>query len=140
MSKDAGAGDSGGYRTDRARVEGLGAAHHGAGTWVKERVSSILLVPLGIWGLYSAFELAGVGYGAILAWMRLPLNAVLLILLMLTALYHMHLGLRVVIEDYLHKPLGKGASLLLNLVICLFLAAAAVFSILKIAFGGAIGV
>lgn len=129
-----------GYRTDRARVEGLGASHHGAGTWLKERVSSILLVPLSIWGLYSAYRLINAGYDGVINWMKLPLNAVLLILLVLTSIYHMQLGVRVVVEDYLHKPLGKGLFLLLNLIICLFLAAAAVFSILKIAFGSAIGV
>jgi succinate dehydrogenase / fumarate reductase membrane anchor subunit len=131
---------SDGYRTDRARVEGLGSAHHGAGTWIKERVSSILLVPLGVWGLYSAYGLIGAPPEAATEWLKAPLHAVLLALLMLITIYHMQLGLRVVIEDYVHKPLGKGFCLLLNLSICLLLAAVAVFSILKIAFGGVIGV
>ncbi len=128
------------YRTPRRQVEGSGSAHHGAGTWVKERVSSVLLVPLGIWGLWSVWLFLGRGYDAALAWIKVPLNAVLMILLILSALYHMQLGLRVVIEDYVHKPFGKGFLLLLNLTICLLLAAIAVFSILKVAFGGGIGV
>lgn len=129
-----------GYRTDRARVQGLGASHHGAGAWIKERVSSILLVGLGVWGVWSAWSLIGEGYQGALAWLRLPLNAVLLILLLLTGVYHMHLGMRVIIEDYLHKPLGKGLFLFLNFAVCLLLAAAAAFSVLKIAVGPVIGV
>jgi succinate dehydrogenase / fumarate reductase membrane anchor subunit len=131
---------SDGYRTDRAKVEGLGSAHHGAGVWIKERVSSLILTPLTIWGLYSAYKLIGRGFDGARDWLMSPLNAILMGALMLTALYHMHLGLRVVIEDYVHKPLGKGFLLLLNLVICLLLAAVSVFSILKIAFGSQIGV
>ena len=32
--------------TPRKRIEGLGSARHGAGTWKAERLSSLLLVPL----------------------------------------------------------------------------------------------
>ncbi|MBS0296464.1 MAG: succinate dehydrogenase, hydrophobic membrane anchor protein [Proteobacteria bacterium] len=129
-----------GYRTDRSRVEGLGSAHHGAGTWIKERVSSIFLIPLAVWGLWSAYKLSGTGYDGAIAWLRSPLHAILLILTILLSVYHMRLGLRVVVEDYVHKPFGKGLFLLLNLLICLLLAVVAVFSILKIAFGSQIGV
>jgi succinate dehydrogenase / fumarate reductase membrane anchor subunit len=56
----------------------------------------------------------------------------------------MHVGLRVVIEDYIHKSLSKAALLLLNMFVCGLGGALAVFSILKVAFsvsglaGGAI--
>ena len=127
-------------QTAKRRVEGLGSAHHGAGTWIKERVSSIALVPLGLWGLWSAIKLAGSGYDGAIAFVNEPLNAVLLILLVLTSLYHMQLGMRVVVEDYVHKPFGKGALLILNLFVCAILAVVATFSILKVAFGAGIGV
>ena len=50
----------------------------------------------------------------------------------------MQLGLRVVIEDYVHKPLGKGLLLLVNLAVCLALGLGSVFAILKIAFNFAL--
>jgi succinate dehydrogenase / fumarate reductase membrane anchor subunit len=130
------------YRTEKRRIEGAGSAHHGGGEWIKERVSSLALVPLTIWGLWSATRLVGaeVGFGGALAWLHQPVNAVLTALLVLASLYHMQLGLKVVIEDYLHKPVGKSLFLLLNLFVCLALAAAAVFSILKVALGGGLGV
>ncbi len=130
-----------GFTTGRKQVEGLtGRSPHGAGTWIKERVTSIALVPLGAWGLWSTAEIVGSGYGGATRWLAEPINAVLLALLMLTGVWHMHLGLKNVVEDYLHKPFGKGAVLLLNLFLCLLLAAVAVFSILKVAFGAEIGV
>ena len=63
----------------------------------------------------------------------------LLGLLVLVGLYHMQLGLRVVVEDYVHKPFGKGLLLLLNLFLCLVLAFVAVFAILKLALLGGVG-
>lgn len=127
------------FTTDRRRIEGAGAAHHGAGTWIKERVSSIALVPLTLWGLWSGTQLAGSGYPGLTRWITSPVNAVLLGLLVLISLYHMQLGLRTVIEDYVHKPFGKGALLLLNLFFCLALAFFAIFAILKLALLGGVG-
>lgn len=124
------------FETDKKKVEGLGSAHHGAGVWIKERVSSVILVPLTVWGLWAAWTLAGGGYDGALAFVRTPLNAALLAVTVLVSIYHMHLGLRVVIEDYLHKALGKGLALFLNFVVCAALAVATVVSILMVAFGG----
>lgn len=127
------------YTTDKRRVEGAGSAHHGAGTWIKERVSSIALVPLTIWGIVSAATISGSGFEGAAHWLSAPVNAVLLGLTVLISLYHMQLGLRVVIEDYVHKPFGKGALLLLNLFLCVALAFVAVFAILKVALTGGVG-
>jgi succinate dehydrogenase / fumarate reductase membrane anchor subunit len=127
------------FRTDRKKVEGLGGAHHGAGVWVRERVSSVALVGLGIWGLWSVTRFLGDGFDGAAAWLRSPVNAGFLILLIFVALYHMNLGLRVVIEDYVHKPFGKGALLFINFFLCLLLAVAAAFAVLKVAFGGGLG-
>ncbi len=122
------------YETDRKRVEGTGSAHHGAGHWIKERVSSLILIPLTIWGLWAAATITNSGYEGAITWLKSPLNAAPLAALVLIGLYHMQLGLRVVIEDYVHKPFGKGLLLFLNFAFCLALAFAAVFAIAKIAF------
>jgi succinate dehydrogenase / fumarate reductase membrane anchor subunit len=44
--------------------------------------------------------------------------------------------MRVVIEDYIHKPATKTLLLMLNLFVCWLGAAIGIFSILKVAFGG----
>jgi succinate dehydrogenase / fumarate reductase membrane anchor subunit len=127
------------YITYRRRVVGAGSAHHGAGTWLKERVSAIALVPLTLWGLASAAGIAGSGYQGALRWLGSPVNAVLLALTLLIGLYHMQMGLRVAIEDYVHNTAGKVLLLLLNLFFCLALAFVAVFAILKLALAGGVG-
>jgi succinate dehydrogenase / fumarate reductase membrane anchor subunit len=122
------------YETDRKRVEGTGSAHHGAGEWIKERVSSLLLIPLTVWGLWAAATITNSGYEGAIAWLKSPLNATPLAALVLIGVYHMQLGLRVVIEDYVHKPFGKGLLLFLNFAFCLTLAFVALAAIAKIAF------
>ena len=125
-----------GYRTPLSRARGLGSAKHGAGHWVSERVSSIALVPLTVWAAYGVIRLAGGDYGAAVQWVSDPLNATLLVLTLAISFWHMQSGLRVVVEDYIHKALTKSALLILNLFVCGLAAALAIFSILKVAFAG----
>ena len=128
----------GGYRTPLARARGLGAAGHGVGHWISERLSSMALIPLVLWVIYAGLLLAGAGYDGALAWVRHPLNAVLLSLLLAISFQHMHAGMRVVVEDYIERTTTKAALLVLNLFVCVLFGALAVFSVLKIALSGAL--
>jgi succinate dehydrogenase / fumarate reductase membrane anchor subunit len=124
------------YRTPLSRARGLGSAKHGVGHWISERVAAIALVPLVLWGVFAILRLAANDYGFAVAWVSQPLNAVLMVLLIAISFWHMHSGLRVVIEDYIHVTLNKTVLLLLNLFVCGLAGALAVFSILKVALGG----
>ena len=63
-----------------------------------------------------------------------PINAIVAILFLLVGFNHLHQGIQVVIEDYVHdKPL-RTAALLANIFICLALALIGVFAVAKIAF------
>lgn len=126
-----------GFRTPLKRARGLGAAGHGAGHWISERVSSIALVPLSLWAVFAALRLAAYDYDSALEWAHRPLNAVLLVLLFAVSFLHMHSGLRVVVEDYIHKPFSKAALLILNLFVCGLGGGLAIFAILKVALSGA---
>jgi succinate dehydrogenase / fumarate reductase membrane anchor subunit len=123
------------YRTPLSRARGLGSAKHGVGAWLLERLTSIALIPLSLWAVYSALILASAGYGGAVVWLANPVDAVLLVLLLAIGFLHMHAGLRVVIEDYLHAKFNKTGALLLNLFVCGLAAALSIFSILKVAFG-----
>jgi succinate dehydrogenase / fumarate reductase membrane anchor subunit len=125
------------YRTPLGRARGLGSAKHGAGHWVSERVTAIALVPLVIWAVYAVLQLAAGDYGYAVHWIQSPLNATLTILTLAISFWHMQAGLRVVVEDYIHKALSKSALLLLNLFVCGLAGALAILSILKVALGGA---
>jgi succinate dehydrogenase / fumarate reductase, membrane anchor subunit len=126
------------YRTPLGRARGLGAAHHGASHWLAERVSAIALVPLVLWAVFGVLRLATMDYQGAVLWVSSPLNAVLLVLLTATAYWHMHSGMRVIVEDYISKTFTKSVLLLLNLFVCVLVGGLAIFSILKVALGGAL--
>jgi len=125
------------YRTPLSRARGLGAAKEGAGHWISERVTSIALVPLTVWVAYAVLRLAAGDYLTAVHWVADPLNATLLVLTVAIAFAHRHAGMRVIVEDYIHKTLSKSALLLLNLFVCGLAGALAIISILKVAFTGA---
>jgi succinate dehydrogenase / fumarate reductase, membrane anchor subunit len=124
------------YRTPLGRARGLGSAKHGAGHWISERVSAIALVPLVVWMVYGILRLAAGDYGFAVHWVSDPLNATLVVLTFAISFWHMHGGVRVVVEDYIHKALTKSVLLLINLFICGLAGALAIFSILKVALSG----
>lgn len=126
------------YRTPMSRAKGLGAAKHGVTHWIAERISAVALVPLVLWAVFAAIRLAATDYDGAVAWVRSsPVNPVLLTLMIVIGFWHMHAGVRMIIEDYLHKPATKVTVLLANLFVCTLMGALAVFSILKVALGGA---
>lgn len=110
---------------------------HGAGEWVQERLSSLILVPLTLWGLWSGGVLSGAGYDGALAWFRSPLNTILLAVTLLVSLWHMNMGLKVMIDDYIHRPASRNTLVGLIGLLCVILAAAGVFFIVRLALGSA---
>jgi succinate dehydrogenase / fumarate reductase, membrane anchor subunit len=124
------------YRTPLSRARGLGAAKHGVGHWLSERVSSLALVPLGAWLVYAALTLAGAGYDGAVAFVRQPLNAVLLALLTAVSFWHMQSGMRAIVEDYI-GGFNRALLLVINLFVSVLVGALAIFCILKVALGGA---
>jgi succinate dehydrogenase / fumarate reductase, membrane anchor subunit len=124
-------------RSPLGRVLGEGAAHTGVRHWWLQRLTSIALVPLTVWFVVSLLALPSLGYGTLIMWMSQSWTALLLILLVLTAAWHSQLGLRVVVEDYIHGAGARTLTLVLIGFAHVLLAAAGVFAILKVAFGGA---
>ena len=122
------------FLTARHRVLGLGASHTGSAAFIGERLSSIALVPLGLWVVWAAVTVAPGGYAGAVAFLHGPFNAAMAVLLVAIGLYHAQLGMRVVIEDYIGDHGRKLALILLNLAVAWIFAAVGVVSILKVAF------
>jgi succinate dehydrogenase / fumarate reductase, membrane anchor subunit len=121
-------------RTPLGRVLGLGASggsHH----WWLHRLSSVALVPLGAWVVASLLT-SEASYELQRAALARPFNAALMLAFLVVALHHSWLGVRVVIEDYVHTPGRKVAALLAVQFLHVLAGAVAVVALLKIAVGG----
>jgi len=122
------------FRTDRAKVLGLGSAKSGADHWFGERLKSVALIPLTIIFVLIVAPLIGKDHATVVASFQNPFVSISLILFFLVTFKHLEEGLQVVIEDYVHS---KGSLLLLiifNKLFCWTFGLAAVFAILKITF------
>jgi succinate dehydrogenase / fumarate reductase, membrane anchor subunit len=118
------------------RARGLGSAKHGVHHWWAQRVSSVALVPLTLWFVVSAIHFHGADQAQVHDWLRRPASAIMMSLLIVATFYHLALGVQVVIEDYVHREGVKLTSLLLVKGLIVLLAAAALFTVLRIAVGG----
>ncbi|MCC6598598.1 MAG: succinate dehydrogenase, hydrophobic membrane anchor protein [Alphaproteobacteria bacterium] len=123
----------GSMRSPLARARGLGAAGHGSGHWMAQRFTAIANIPLTLWLVYSIITLKGASHEVFVAWLGQPVNAVLMILFLLSVFYHAALGLQVVIEDYVHCSCAKITALIGIKFALLALAMASILSILKVA-------
>jgi succinate dehydrogenase / fumarate reductase, membrane anchor subunit len=117
------------------RVLGLGSAKGGVEDWWAQRLTAVALVLLGLWFAFALARLPDFGYATVTSWIQRPLTSILLILTLLTAMYHSHLGVRVVIEDYVHGHGAKVAWLIVSTFLHAALAIGAVFAVLRISFG-----
>ena len=86
-------------RTPRARVEGLGSARAGTTHFLHQRITAVALAFLSIWFVWKAMHLVGAGVADVLVFLSAPVNAVLMFLFLGAALYHMSLGIQIIIED-----------------------------------------
>lgn len=124
-------------RSPIGRVLGLGAAKEGVSHWWSQRVTSVALLPLALWFVSSLLRMPTLQYEFVAAWIAMPLNAVLLLLLTGTLVYHSQLGVQVVVEDYVHHHGLKIVTMLLLTFAHIVVAALAIFAVLRLAFGGA---
>jgi succinate dehydrogenase / fumarate reductase, membrane anchor subunit len=124
----------GSMRSPLGQAIGLGSAKNGVEHWWLQRVTAVALVPLTVWFAASLIAHVGNDYATFIAWVRTPIAAILMALLLIGLFYHMALGLQVVIEDYLHSGM-KIPALLVMRVGCFALAVVGIFATLRITFG-----
>ncbi len=118
-------------RTPLANVKGLGSAKEGAHHWWMQRLTSIALLPLTLWLAFSIASFGNMSYLSVVTWMQSPLVAVSLALLVVVLLYHLQLGVQVIIEDYVGGWLRIASLIMLNFA-CIVLAFLGLFSIIKV--------
>jgi succinate dehydrogenase / fumarate reductase membrane anchor subunit len=90
-----------------------GSTKEGSGHWMAQRVTAIALVVLVFWFLLVVAKISISPLQTVVELLRSPFNLSMLCLLVGTSLYHGTLGMRVVIEDYIHCEKAKFILLIL---------------------------
>ena len=121
-------------RTELRRVRYLGSAKSGTTGSAHMRLTSLALVPLTVGFVWLVLSLVGQPYEAALRTLSQPLPAIFLLLFILASIYHMQLGMRTIIEDYVHGEHAKDWSLAANLFFCFVLGIASVYAVMRLGF------
>jgi succinate dehydrogenase / fumarate reductase membrane anchor subunit len=96
-----------------------GSKHGGLGHWRNQRISSVLLIPLVLWLLWTFSTLAGADYASAVAFFRTPIHSFMAVLTAGVLVYHAQSGVTVVVEDYLYPPWLQQVAIWLTRLGCL---------------------
>jgi succinate dehydrogenase / fumarate reductase membrane anchor subunit len=101
----------------------------------QQRATAIANVPLVLFLLWFIVSHLGAARADVVASLQDPLNAILLVLSFVSILWHMRLGMEMVLEDYVQDERLLHGSLLANTLFTAVVGVAALYAILKIVFG-----
>ena len=122
-------------RTPLARVRSLGSSHSGTSDFWRQRLTAVAMVLLIVPVIVVVLMLIPSNQaGAKQIFSSLPI-AIIMLLFIVASVWHMKIGMQVVIEDYVHNEKIKLASVMANNFFCFAVALASIYAILKMSSG-----
>ncbi len=121
-------------QTASKKIRHLGSAKSGVTQARMMHMTSIALMPLTIAFVWILLGLIGKDYAGVHASLGHVVPALVVLLFTGVGIYHMQLGMRTIIEDYIHGRHAKEWSLMANAFFCIGINIACLFAILKVGF------
>jgi succinate dehydrogenase / fumarate reductase membrane anchor subunit len=121
--------------TPLGKVRGLGSARRGTETFWLQRLTAVANVPLVIFLIVSIISHIGADYGTVRAYLAQPLVGLAMLALVISAAMHMRIGLKEIIEDYVHDDGLKIVVLLLATFFAAGIGLACTLALVKISLG-----
>lgn len=122
-------------RTPLARVRGLGSSHSGTSDFWRQRLSAVAMLLLLIPMIIIVMSLLRSNQAGAAQVLGSPLVAILMLLFIVASVWHMKIGMQVVIEDYVHDEKLKLVAIIANNFFSIAVALASVFAIFKLSSG-----
>ncbi len=123
------------FATPLRRAKGAGSSHEGVGHFRSQRLTAIASIVMAILALLVAIFVGGRDYAEARQLLAHPIIAGTMALAVGVFVWHMIIGMQVIIEDYVHNPVIKLSLLIANLLFGLLVFALAAVSIAVIAVG-----
>lgn len=124
-----------GNGTSIGRVRGLGSAKSGTHHWLLQRFTAIGNLLLVLWLIASILLLPDLNYPSVSEWLRTPVPATAMALLVVSTFWHARLGMQVMLEDYVHEHANKFACIAALNLAAFAGAAFGVFCVVRLALG-----
>ncbi len=121
--------------TPLKRARGFGSGKTGTGHFWQQRVTGVAALLLSLVYVALLIKLQGDDYPTVLATLGNPIVAVLMLAFLGVSVWHMKIGMQVIIEDYVNQPLLRVLSLMANSFFSALVGIASAVALLKIAFG-----
>jgi succinate dehydrogenase / fumarate reductase, membrane anchor subunit len=128
-------GSKSSMRTPLGRVRNLGSAKSGTSDFWRQRLTAIAIVALIVPVIVVVMMLLGRNHAAAIQILGSPFVAIVLMLFIIASVWHMKIGMQVVIEDYVNDEKLKLVAIIGNNFFSVAVALAAVYAILKLSFG-----
>jgi len=123
-------------RTPLSKVRGLGTAKDGTGHFWHQRLTSLANIPLIGFFIWQMVSLNGATHAQVVERMSSPLVAAVMLLVIGAGIYHMKLGMQVIIEDYVPGEGAKFFLLITNIFFSIAVGLICAIAILKLSFAG----
>lgn len=121
-------------KTALGRVRGLGSAKSGTDTFWLQRLTGVFNAVFVVITLGIVIALAGRPHAEVIAALRHPLVALPIGILIVSGVIHMRIGMKEIIEDYVHGG-PKVLAVVANTFFAVLVGASTLFALLKISFG-----
>ncbi len=123
-------------RSPLAKAKGLGASGEGSHHFWLQRITALALIPLVLWFCFSIALLPEASYNTITLWLQSPFNAIMMALLVIVSFQHAHLGIQVILEDYIHDHGKRFIAVTFVKFLSYIMMVAGLYAIIKITLGG----
>ena len=122
-------------RTPLGRVRNLGSSHSGTKDFWRQRLTAVAMIVLMVPAIVIVMMLLGRNQAGAAQILGSPLIAIIMLLFIVASVWHMKIGMQVVIKDYVHDEKLKLLSIVANNFFSITVALAAAYAIFKLSSG-----